>query len=301
MKNFIYKYQTVEPDGRYGWRLKQFKSQKQLFDYLVFEKEQILEQRKSIVKRAEGGLSTMVNNIDKDALIECKSIKPIYENDKEKGILKRTIIANTYWYMDSHSDVHIGREDESKSAIFTDSIKDRAHKIFPTNQHDRSLDGKIGKTTAMFEAPISWRALGIGKTGMTEALFADAEIMQRKNPARYEDYLNDEIDQHSVGMIYLDQQLAVNDKDYPKEYAVFQKYIARIGNRKEVEDQGYYFAVPKARCVEYSCVIEGSNGLTPTFHESGDFGKSHTSGDGANKVKIDVSSLLSIYSKHLKN
>ena len=35
--------------------------------------------------------------------------------------------------------------------------------------------------------------------------------------------LNDEIDQHSVGMGTLDQQLAINDEDnYPKEYAVYK-------------------------------------------------------------------------------
>ena len=275
MSNFVYKYQTVEPDGRYGWRVKQFKSQKELFWFLVHEKDEIFAQRKSIIKRAEGGLSFTLDSNPSELIVETKAFKPVYSNDKEAGTLKRTIIANTYWYMDSHSDVHIGREDETKNAIFSESIKDRAHKIFPMNQHDQSLDGKIGKSNDIFEAPISWRALGLGKTGMTEALFANAEIMQRKNQARYEDYLNDEIDQHSVGMIYLDQQIAVNDKDnYPKEYATYEKYIDRIGNRQKVEQQGYFFAVPKARLIEYSCVLSGSNDLTPTIQPSGDTGKS---------------------------
>lgn len=293
MNNFTYKYQTVNPDGRYAWGVKQFRNQKELFWFLVHEKEEIFNQRKSIIKRAEGGLSFTIDNTPNDFIFETKSIKPVYSNDKDAGILKRTIIANTYWYMDSHSDVHIGREDETKNAIFSDSIKDRAHKIFPTNQHDQSLDGKIGKSISIYEAPISWRALGLGKTGMTEALFADAEIIQRKNPSRYDDYLNDEIDQHSVGMIYLDQQMAVNDKEkYPKEYAVYEKYIDKVGNRQRVEQQGYFFAVPKARLIEYSCVIAGSNDLTPTIQPSGDTGKEMPGGFHKN---VKASELLKFY------
>ncbi len=289
MNNFVYKYQTVEPDGRYGWRVKQFKSQKELFWFLVHEKEEIFAQRKSIIKRAEGGLTFTIDSTPNEFVLETKGIKPVYSNDKEAGTLKRTIIANTYWYMDSHSDVHIGREDATKSAIFSESIKDRTHKIFPRNQHDQSLDGKIGKSTNIYEAPISWRALGLGKTGMTEALFADAEISQKKNPSRYEDYLNDEIDQHSVGMVYLDQQIAVNDKDnYPKEYAVYEKYIDKVGNRQRVEDQGFFFAVPKARLMEYSCVQDGSNDLTPTVLPSGEAGKGLPGGDHEQLKAVDM-------------
>jgi len=128
---------------------------------------------------------------------------------------------------------------------------------------------------------------------MTEALFADAEIQKSKNEARYNDYLNNEIDQHSVGMRYQDIQLAVNDQEeYPKEYATYQKYINKIGNRQEVEKQGYFFAVGKAYLAEYSAVIAGSNELTPTLG-SGDTDKSEASGDdqlmkGLNKLYFNL-------------
>lgn len=282
--NFVYKYQTVDGYGRYMWAEKSFPTQKELFAYLVENKKDILEQKKGIIKRAEGGLSaTFVNSmagitdVQKSAFVN--KAKPLYENDKEKGVLKRTILANTYWWMDSHSDVHLGRGDGGDSAIFSESIKDRASKVYPIDQHNWSLDGRMGKTLALYEAPISWRALGVGKTGMTEGLFADAEIQRSKNEKRYEDYLNDEIDQHSVGMRYLDIQLAVNDEEeYPKEYAVFQKFINKIGNRQAVEKQGYFFAVGKAHLGEYSAVIAGSNELTPVMG-SGDPSKEEPSGD----------------------
>ena len=280
----IYKYQVVDSYGRYGWAQKAFKSQRELFHYLVSNKEEIISQKKSIIKRAEGGLSAMLPVEEQITGYANKAFKPVYTNDKENGTLQRTLVANTYWWMDSHSDVHIGRgeEGEDGKAVFTNSIKNRANKIFPIDQHNWSLDGRMGKTIELFEAPISWRQLGVGKTGMTEALFAVAEIQRKKNAARYEDYLNDEIDQHSVGMNYLDMTLAVNDEEeFPNEYKEWQKHINKLGNRKMAEEQGFFFPVYEARLAEYSAVIAGSNELTPTITQpSGDTGeKSEPSGD----------------------
>lgn len=281
MGKFVYKYVTghVFQNGvlRNVWEQKEFASKRELFTYLVTNKELIFEQKKGIEKHCEGGISLIdqVNLTNKAAL---------YENDKEAGILKRTILANTYWWMDSMSDVHLGRGSAEESAIFTEAIKNRAHKIPPIDQHNWSLDGRIGKTLNMYEAPISWRALGVGRTGMTEGLFADAQIERSKNPARYEDYLNNEIDQHSVGMRYIDIQLAVNDpEEFPKESEVFNKYIAKIGNRSKVEEQGYFFAVGKGGLKEYSAVIAGANELTPVIQPPGGTGKSDQSGDNQEK------------------
>lgn len=268
------------------WDKVEFSSKEELFEYLVTNKQEIFEQKKSIEKHCEGSISLIdsANVTTKAAL---------FENDKEAGILKRTVLANTYWWMDSMSDVHIGRGEGDK-AVFTNSIKNKsAAKIPPIDQHNWSLDGRIGKTLNVYEAPISWRALGIGKTGMTEGLFADVQIERSKNEARYNDYLNNEIDQHSVGMQYVDIELAVNDQEeYPKEYAVFQKYINKIGNRKQVEEQGYFFAVSEAKLKEYSAVIAGANELTPVIQSSGDTGKGASGDSNEEKFKLAVFGLL---------
>lgn len=294
---FTYKYQTVTPDGRYTWAQKTFKSQADLFRYLVTNKEEVFAQKKSIIKRAEGCLSMMLPAEEEVKDYNNKAMKPVYENDKEAGVLKRTIVANTYWWMDTHSDVHIGRGDagEEGKAIFTDSIKGRAHKIFPIDQHNMSLDGKMGKTLELYEAPISWRALGVGNTGMTEALIAVAQIEKDRNERRYKDYLNDEIDQHSVGMRYMKMSLAVNDeKNYPNEFKEYQKFIKKIGNRKAVEAQGFFFSQYEAHLAEYSAVLSGSNELTPTIGQpSGDTGKSEPSGDIRDKRLIEALNKLS--------
>lgn len=295
---FVYKYQTVDNYGRYAWMQKAFKTQGDLFKYLVEEEELVISQKKSITKRAEGGLSATFHTTVETELFVGKAQKPLYENDKEAGVLKRTILANTYWYMDSHSDVHLGRGEESENSLFSESIKGRASKIFPIDQHNYSLDGRMGKTINLYEAPISWRALGVGKTGMTEGLFADAQIEKRKNAARYEDYLNDEVDQHSVGMRYIDVQTAINDEDkYPKQAAIFKKYINKIGNRQAVEKQGFFFAVGKGHLGEYSAVIAGSNELTPTMgisQGSGETGKEEVPRGNLNKQLLEATNKLLI-------
>jgi hypothetical protein len=298
--DFVYKYQTIDQYGRYGWAQKSFKTQTDLFKYLIEESELILSQKKSITKRAEGGLSAcFITDATQEVFVN-KAQKPVYENDKESGVLKRTVLANTYWWMDSHSDVHLGRGEEIENAIFSESIKGRTNKIYPIDQHNFSLDGRMGKTIDLYEAPISWRALGVGKTGMTEGLFAVAQIEKKKNAARYEDYLNDEIDQHSVGMRYIDIQLAVNDEEeYPKESAIFKKYINKIGNRQAAEKQGFFFAVGKAHLGEYSAVISGSNELTPTMGQSsGETGKQEIPGGNQNKHLLEAINKLSTLIKN---
>lgn len=302
----VYKYQTVSPDGRYCWEQKAFKTQKELFRYLVTNKDEIFAQKKSIVKRAEGGLSLMLPTEEEVRCYANKAFKPVYENNKETGVLKRTIVANTYWWMDSHSDVHIGRGDagEEGKAIFTETIKNRSTKIPPIDQHNWSLDGRMGKTLEIFEAPISWRALGVGKTGMTEALFAVAQIEKERNERRYKDYLNDEIDQHSVGMRYLNFTLAVNDEEeYPNEFKEWNKYINRIGNRKQAETQGYFFPILEGYLGEYSAVIAGSNELTPTIgsQPSGDTGKNEPPSGTRKKRSPELLASLNTLLQEIKN
>ena len=79
-------------------------------------------------------------------------------------------------------------------------------------------------------------------------------------------YANKEVDEHSVGMMYVKVLLAVNNdsKEYKEEFATWNKHIEDIVNRKAVEDQGFFWAVKEAKVIEGSAVVKGSNPLTPT-------------------------------------
>ena len=183
----------------------------------------------------------------------------VYENNKEAGRLTRTIVANTYYWMDTHKDVLV-------SGCFSKSLKERGQKAVHLHDHIFQLGARVGKFQEIKEEKISWRALGIGKTGMTEALMGVSEIRKEYNEQVYNDYLNDEIDQHSVGMRYIKLALAVNDeKEYPNEYKEWQEVYPMLGNKAEADKYGYFFVVKEAALIEVSAVLLGANELTPTL------------------------------------
>jgi len=190
---------------------------------------------------------------------EANKAKYPYENDEEKGVLKRTIVLNTYNWLDSHGDVHL-------TGTFGKSISERGNKIPHLHDHVFQLEARVGKPIAFYEKEISWRELGASKTGMTTALFMESEVRRSYNEKVYNDYLKNEIDQHSVAMRYVKVELAINDGDeYPKEKAVWDKVIGLLGNRKQAEEQGFFWAVSEAALIEGSAVLLGSNELTPTL------------------------------------
>lgn len=238
--------------------MKTFATKKELFKYLVDNKDELINLRKSAIKHADVcdvGLSEIEQ-------YTTKASKYLYENNKEAGTLKRTIVLNTYNWMDSHNDVHL-------SGVFSKSIKEKSSMIPHLHDHVFALDARVGKPISFSEKQISWRELGIGKTGMTEGLFMESEIRKSYNEKVYDDYLNDEIKQHSVAMRYIKMALAVNDpEEYPNEYKVWNDVIGLLGNRKAAEAQGYFFAVYEAALIEGSAVLLGSNELTPTLGKS---------------------------------
>src|SRR5688572_20271074 len=67
--------------------------------------------------------------------------KYAYSNDEEKGVLKRTIVLNTYNWLDSHGDVHL-------TGTFGKSISERGAKAPHLHDHVFQLDARVGKPTA---------------------------------------------------------------------------------------------------------------------------------------------------------
>jgi hypothetical protein len=231
---------------------------KELFKYLVANKSDLIAAKKSAIKIAD--VVVMQPTWIKDVNVE--KGKYAFENNLEAGVLKRTIVANTYHWLDTHDDVHLDN-------IFANSIAQKVNKPAPhLLEHNYSLTAKIGKALSYREQEMSWRELGQGKTGMTMVLLLESNILKTYNERIYNEYLDDQIDQHSVKMRYIKMALAVNDAEsYPNEYKVWADEIAKIGNRKKAEDQGYFWAQIEAELYETSAVLAGSNELTPTLGE----------------------------------
>ena len=174
--------------------------------------------------------------------------------------IKRTIVGNTYNYLDSHGDVHV-------KGCFTKSIKERLNKVFHLSDHEYKLTAKIGEPTAIYEKDIAWKELGVNKNGMTTALMMDTDIHKEYNAKIFNAYKKGQIDQHSVGMVYIKIDLAANTNDieHVEEKALWDSLINDIANKNEAEEVGYFWVVKECKLLEISAVLAGSNPITPTL------------------------------------
>jgi len=227
----------------------EFKTEKEFYKYLSANKSELIAFKKATVKFTdsfESGNETV------------KSLSTNNADDLEKGVIKRTIIGNTYNWMDSHDDVHVEN-------TFSKSIAERQDKIWHLHDHEQKITSKVGKPTSIYEKQIAWKDLGVDKEGRTICLCMDSNIMKDMNAGVFGQYLSKEITQHSVAMKYIDINMAINDADCKQEYSVWNKYINQLGNKAKAMEKGYFFAVKEAALIEISAVLAGSNELTPTI------------------------------------
>ena len=217
---------------------------------LVSNKAELIKLKKAEIKTVKGGLSSVTKSLS-------NTIKGVFKNNETS--LERTIIGNTYLWMDSHEDVH-------DKGCFSKSIKENKS-VFHLHDHEFKLTSKVGEASKVYEDAIEWQTLGVQKEGTTQALFMDSEIFKDYNTQIFNDYKANRINQHSVGMQYVKIELAVNDDKYDEEYKVWQENIAKLGNPEQAEKVGYFWLVKEAKLIEISAVLAGSNSLTPTMQE----------------------------------
>jgi hypothetical protein len=237
-----------------------FSTKKELFAYLHANKTDILEMKKASKKTyvftPSLSLSENVEGVSKELFSSSK-------NDTET-VIKRTIVGNTYNWLDSHGDVHVG-------STFSKSIGERVGKIWHLHDHEYKLTAKVGTPQDVYEQAVKWTDLGINKAGKTTVLMMNSNIERAKNATIFAEYKTGKIDQHSVGMYYVKIDLAMNsDENEHAEYKkTYDQYIDQIGNKAEAENLGYFYAVKEAKLIEISAVLEGSNILTPTLGVKG--------------------------------
>jgi hypothetical protein len=218
---------------------------------IVENKAQLIQLKKAEVKTVKGGISSITKTGE-------TSLKGIFKDNDNS--LERTIVGNTYLWMDSHEDVHA-------KGCFSKSIKENKN-IFHLHDHEFKITSKVGEPKKTYEQEIAWEDLGINKSGLTEALFMDTEIFKEYNSQIFNEYKYNRINQHSVGMQYVKIDLAVNDEAYEKEFKTWQDNIDSLGNSEKAIEKGFFWIVKEAKLIEISAVLLGSNELTPTQQEN---------------------------------
>lgn len=236
-----------------------FNTLKEKIAFIVDNKASLISQKCAEVKHADGfGFTT--------TLIGGKpgvSDKATPSGNAETGDLKVKVIINTTNIMDSHSDVHI-------KGIWNKSIRENKRIMHIQEHKSYSFDKIIasGNDVVASTKTYTWKELGYDAEGETQALVFDSIVKEKRNPFMYDQYKNGYVDNHSVGMRYVKLELAVNDKDYKEEKAVWDNYIDQVVNRDYAEQKGYFWAVTEAKIIEGSAVPNGSNPITPTQQTS---------------------------------
>jgi hypothetical protein len=134
-------------------------------------------------------------------------------------------------------------------------------------EHEMRFDKVISDQVKATAETRTFKELGFGQLkGETQALVFDSTISKDVNPYMFGLYAKGMVKNHSVGMRYVKIDLAVNsdENDYKAEKKVWDKYIDQVANTKDVENQGYFWAVTEAKVIEGSAVLMGSNRVTPT-------------------------------------
>lgn len=220
---------------------------------IVKNKVELSNIKKLAIKHTDG--------VSNRPLKDSDSISKSMELPNEDDNALQKVIANTYYWVDSHQDVHV-------KGTFTKSIKENLPKIYHLDNHDskNGFRSKVGNVKDIQEVEVKWEDLGIKKQGKTICVIGTTELIEDYNKQVFDAYKNGEIDQHSVGMVYLDMQLAVNDKQYPEELKAWNEVYPLLGNPEEADRLGFFWVQKQAKLKEISCVLwDGSNALTPAI------------------------------------
>jgi len=217
---------------------------------LIKDKENILKLKKMSIKNADG-FSFQTN--------KALNITKADSNEDTDEIIQRSIIANTYNWMDSHDDVHL-------DGVFSKTIQE--NNPFFLHDHKFEIGAQIGNVLKSYEQKIAWKDLGINKEGETTSLVHDVEIIKAYNEGIFDKYRMGAINQHSVGMQYVKIELAVDDRNDKRGFDLFNKVLPLLGNSEKALEQGYFFVVSEAKLRETSAVLMGSNSLTGIFDAS---------------------------------
>jgi hypothetical protein len=234
-----------------------FKTKKELYDFLVNNKESLISQKKALLKHADCVMYQPSVNIDISKKTVNKANEPITIDSLES--IKVIAVINTTNIIDSHLDMHL-------NGLWNKSVKENKS-IMHLQEHKMAFDKIIsdGDKLKAYVKNYTWKELGFDYDGETEALVFESTIDKERNEFMFRQYANGWVKQHSVGMRYVQLVMCINDKDYGAEYEAWEKYFPLAVNKEVAEERGYFWVVKEGKAIEGSAVLLGSNFATPTL------------------------------------
>lgn len=235
-------------------KLPEFQSKQECFNYLRQNKKALVEQKRAMPVFADP-VNFSVAKVYSRAEFEAKAATPVLE---DLDILRVKVVANTANWIDSHMDMLL--PDAPKK-----SITERRGLIPHINGHVYQIESKVGEVVDIYLATLSLTELGLNVSGSTQAVIFVTDVMKDYNPFVFNQYKTGKINQHSIGLQYMQLELCINDTESQKEMDFWNKYYPQVINKDVADEMGFFWVVPEYKLIENSCVLFGSNQLTPTL------------------------------------
>jgi hypothetical protein len=243
---------------------------KALFKYLVENKEALIAEKKSVIKHGDPFSFTPAVSrlkVKKDgSIVKADTAE---DDDGDAGAdagtmipdddsVHVTVVANTANWCDSQLDVLI-------PDCWKNTIKQRKGMIPHLHDHIHQIEAKVGEVAKIYSKDMKLSDLGLNLAGSTQVLIFETDVMKSYNEKIFNQYKLKKIKQHSIGLQYVKISLCINDEDSEKEYDFWNKYYPQVINKDVVDLRGYFWVVTEIKLLENSCVLFGSNELTPTL------------------------------------
>ena len=173
--------------------------------------------------------------------------------------LEVEVVANMVLYMDNDDDVLM-------RGAYNKSIRDKGASIPFLRDHIHEVGAIIAETLEVSARELDLAQLGIASAVDTsEALVFRALVKRVYNKQVFTLYEDGLINQHSIGLQYVDLELAIDDPQAPQEKSLFDKVLAQMINPERARERGFMWVVNEIKVFENSAVLFGSNEATPTL------------------------------------
>lgn len=236
------------------YTLKQFPDKKftDKMDQTNFIKENF--KHLSAIKKAE-------YKIKSEPVLKAGMIADTFVPDIEaitSDIIEVKAIINTTNVIDSHMDLHL-------QGIWNKTVADNPFNPV-LKQHENAFESVIANKARNLNQNMNFKDIGVNIDFAMQANCNIFLVDKNKQPLMFDKYASGEVEQHSVGMMYVDMDIAYYDESSQKEMDFFNEVLKLAINPEVAEEVGYVWVVREAKKREGSAVVFASNSLTPTLY-----------------------------------
>jgi len=227
---------------------KNFETKMDMISFIKKNKEEMMS-----IKKAEYKTKAEIE-IKSDLVV--KKYEGLIEDITGDYMLVKTLINSTN-VIDSHLDLHF-------KETWNKTVKDNP---FSTHlqSHNADFNYLISSKAKNYNEEMNFKDLGLNIDMLFNANINEFVLRRKTLPLMFDKYKNGEVNQHSVGMLYVNLELFMADEDDEKAMQDFNEVLKKAINPEIALDYGMVWGVKEAKKREGSAVVFASNSITPTL------------------------------------